>query len=62
LNKSPSTDIAYRILGSGNIAPNKLAMRPTIPPIVTIHFGMMRPFSPKACGSGASASCNNENN
>jgi hypothetical protein len=58
LNKSPSTDMAYKILGSGNIAPNKLAMRPTIPPIVTIHFGMMRPFSPNACGSGASASFN----
>lgn len=46
--------IAYKILGNGNIAPNRLASSPTIPPTVTIHFDQIQPISWKACGSGAS--------
>lgn len=44
----------YRILGSGNKAPNKLAIKPIIPPIVTTHFDVIHPISWKAWGSGAS--------
>lgn len=46
--------MAYKIRGNGNIAPNRLASSPTIPPTVTIHLDVIQPISWNACGSGAS--------
>jgi hypothetical protein len=42
--------------GSGNIAPKRLAIKPTIPPIVTTHIEVGQPMARKTCGNGASAS------
>lgn len=70
LKISPSDDMAYNILGSGNMVPIRLVKRAKMAPTVTIHLISFHPKLSKMNGKGASESChrkkrynkNNNNN